>query len=182
MFISPTVAARVNEIEKSNKSPWVIVVNDHVIGAEPSRTAARTYNDSLETKGSVSKYDASLIEFDETFVSADVSDPLVAKAVEQITTLAAVVNADVVAPPTVAPPKPKLDVLRVSTIERPTKRVWAIADDMLRANPNTKRSEIIAKCVAEGIAFYTARTQYQQFFETLREQRTREAAAATTAA
>lgn len=46
-----------------------------------------------------------------------------------------------------------------STVESPVKRVWAIADSM----PEAKRKDVIAACVAEGIAFFTARTQYQKW-------------------
>lgn len=48
-----------------------------------------------------------------------------------------------------------------SVVENPVKRVWAIADDMWGA----RRKDVIAACVAEGIAYNTARTQYQAFFK-----------------
>lgn len=50
-----------------------------------------------------------------------------------------------------------------STVERPTKAVWHIADEMFAANPQVRRKDVIAECVRRGIAFYTARTQYQQW-------------------
>lgn len=40
-----------------------------------------------------------------------------------------------------------------------TKRVWEIADSM----PGAKRGDVVNACVAEGIAFGTARTQYQKW-------------------
>ncbi len=46
-----------------------------------------------------------------------------------------------------------------STIDGPCFTVWAIADDMKDA----KRGEVIAACQALGVAFYTARTQYQKW-------------------
>ena len=55
------------------------------------------------------------------------------------------------------------EVTHVSTAERPTKLVWHIADEMILANPDARRKEVIAECVRRGIAFYTARTQYQQW-------------------
>lgn len=55
------------------------------------------------------------------------------------------------------------EVTHVSTAERPTKLVWHIADEMILANPDVRRKEVIAECVRRGIAFYTARTQYQQW-------------------
>jgi len=53
-----------------------------------------------------------------------------------------------------------------STVERPTKLVWHIADEMFNANPEVRRKDVIAECVNRGIAFYTARTQYQQWLAT----------------
>lgn len=50
-----------------------------------------------------------------------------------------------------------------STVEKPTKAVWAIADEMKKANPKATRKEIVEECVRRGIAFYTARTQYQRW-------------------
>lgn len=50
-------------------------------------------------------------------------------------------------------------MLHQSEILRPCKTVWAIADGM----KGKSRAEIIAACVHKGIAFYTARTQYQQY-------------------
>lgn len=54
-------------------------------------------------------------------------------------------------------PEPKKEILRKSKIKKPCYRVWDIADEMTDA----RRKDVIAACVAEGIAFYTARTQYQ---------------------
>lgn len=57
----------------------------------------------------------------------------------------------------------KTVVTNHSTVERPTKLVWHIADEMFEANPEVRRKDVIAECVNRGIAFYTARTQYQQW-------------------
>lgn len=54
---------------------------------------------------------------------------------------------------------------RVSTCERPTKKVWDIADSM----PKASRKEVMAECVAQGIAYGTARTQYQAWFKASQE-------------
>jgi hypothetical protein len=59
--------------------------------------------------------------------------------------------------------KAKPEVKRKSDIKRPTKLVWHIADEMSAANPQVRRKDVIAECVRRGIAFYTARTQYQQW-------------------
>lgn len=50
---------------------------------------------------------------------------------------------------------------RMSTIVLPTKKVWDIADKM----PGAKRKDVIAACVQAGIAYGTARTQYQHWFK-----------------
>lgn len=62
-----------------------------------------------------------------------------------------------------------------STAERPCQRTWIIADDMKKANPNVTRKEVIDAAVAAGVAYYTARTQYQAWFATCKEVATREA-------
>lgn len=59
-----------------------------------------------------------------------------------------------------------IEVKNHSTIERPTKTVWHIADEMSAANPQVRRKDVIAECVRQGVAFYTARTQYQQWLAT----------------
>lgn len=46
-----------------------------------------------------------------------------------------------------------------SDIESPCRRVWVIADSMEGA----RRKEVIEACVANGIAYNTARTQYQHW-------------------
>lgn len=57
--------------------------------------------------------------------------------------------------------------LKESTVERPVKTVWAIAEEMAKKAKADKvplrRRDVIAACVAKGVAFYTARTQYQQW-------------------
>jgi hypothetical protein len=60
-------------------------------------------------------------------------------------------------------PSPSIPKLHRSTIEGPTKAVWHIAEEMHTANPNVRRTEVTAECVRRGIAFFTARTQYQQW-------------------
>jgi DNA-directed RNA polymerase subunit RPC12/RpoP len=62
----------------------------------------------------------------------------------------------------------KVVVTNHSTVERPTKLVWHIADEMFEANPEVRRKDVIAECVNRGIAFYTARTQYQQWLTATR--------------
>jgi hypothetical protein len=58
-----------------------------------------------------------------------------------------------------------IPVTRESTVERPTKQVWHIADEMKGA----KRKEVLDACVKAGIAYYTARTQYQLWLQCQKE-------------
>ena len=54
---------------------------------------------------------------------------------------------------------------RFSTCEKPTKKVWHIADSM----PKASRKDVMAECVRQGIAYGTARTQYQAWFKASQE-------------
>lgn len=66
----------------------------------------------------------------------------------------------------------KTEITNVSTIERPCKKVWDIAENM----PGAKRKDVLEACVQAGIAYYTARTQYQQWLS-IRKEMAAEAAA-----
>jgi hypothetical protein len=60
----------------------------------------------------------------------------------------------------------KKPYIHSSSIPRPTKKVWAIADAMIRHAeqndlPIPSRGEIIAECIKRGIASGTSATQYQ---------------------
>ena len=50
---------------------------------------------------------------------------------------------------------------RESVIDNPVKMVWDIADRMW----GQRRKDIIEECVKQGIAYNTARTQYQAFYK-----------------
>lgn len=60
-----------------------------------------------------------------------------------------------------------------SDIESPVKRVWAIADKFLKEVggdlSKMVRKVVLKACDDEGIAFYTARTQYQRWFTAQKE-------------
>jgi hypothetical protein len=60
--------------------------------------------------------------------------------------------------------KTKAPIVHKSTIGSPCRVVWDIAEEMEGA----KRKDVIAECVRKGIAFYTARTQYQKYREALK--------------
>jgi hypothetical protein len=56
-------------------------------------------------------------------------------------------------------------VTNKSTVDSPCAMVWEIAGKM----EGSRRKDIIAACEKAGIAFYTARTQYQKYREAMRE-------------
>ena len=56
---------------------------------------------------------------------------------------------------------------RKSSIESPCFVVWDTAEKMLKKDPEARRKDIIAACVGKGVAYYTARTQFQLFKQSL---------------
>lgn len=50
-------------------------------------------------------------------------------------------------------------ISKKSTIDNPCQLVWTIAEDMA----GQKRKAILEECVKQGVAYNTARTQYQQW-------------------
>lgn len=62
---------------------------------------------------------------------------------------------------------PQEKVVHESTVKNPTKLVWNIADQMLNrareTNCKTTRRIIMDECIKQGVATYTARTQFQQW-------------------
>lgn len=59
-----------------------------------------------------------------------------------------------------------------STAEKPCRLVWDLADAMVGA----RRKDVIAAAVAKGVAFYTARTQYQLWAQIQKEMAARKTA------
>lgn len=53
----------------------------------------------------------------------------------------------------------KIEKINKSTTSKPCSLVWEICEQMKGA----KRKEVLAACVEQGVAYYTARTQYQQW-------------------
>src|SRR3954462_3622767 len=71
------------------------------------------------------------------------------------------------------PVQPKVDRYpdrkKRSEIVSPVKTMWAICDLMISADPTARRKDMIEAGIKAGIAFYTARTQYQAWFTARRE-------------
>lgn len=65
--------------------------------------------------------------------------------------------ADELAP---TPAQPSGYINETSKFKGATKRVWSVADSM----PGATRKQVVDACRAEGIAYGTARTQYQAWF------------------
>ena len=63
----------------------------------------------------------------------------------------------------VIPPKSPTSKSHKSTVDSPTRLVWHIANEMIKVNELVTRKEVIAECERQGIAHFTARTQYQQW-------------------
>lgn len=61
--------------------------------------------------------------------------------------------------------KARPDSWKLSTTEKPTKKVWNVADSM----PGASRKDVIAACIELGIAPGTSRTQYQAWFKAMRD-------------
>ena len=150
--INATFANLAASILAAGKTPWAVTNNNEVTGIFAGRNEARNGKAALGA-GTVGKFADLFIEV--------VADPVVEAPVAKKACAAA----------------PATPVTHASTIERPTKAVWHIADEMVGAS----RSAVIAECVARGIAFYTARTQYQQWFKVQKEMADREAAQAKAA-
>lgn len=56
------------------------------------------------------------------------------------------------------------DIRRASEIENPVQHVWNVCEEMYAADNNVRRRDILARLDGEGVAFYTARTQYQRWY------------------
>lgn len=62
-------------------------------------------------------------------------------------------------------PVARPDTWVLSSTAKPTKKVWDVADSM----PGASRKDVIAACIAQGIAPGTSRTQYQAWFKAMRD-------------
>lgn len=100
-------------------------------------------------------------QFSEKLV--DAADPIVAEDLTE-ELLAAQAQADAIANAQASETNLNGKVwIRLSSIPKPTKAVWLIADEMIAANPQATRKAIQEECVARGIASGTARTQFQAY-------------------
>lgn len=170
--ITTTFAAEVAALVAAGKNPWITVADDKVQGVYANRDQARAAKNGSPKKAAdvdctvVAEARNEDVQVERTPVApveqADASDFAAFKASEAATPEVEVKPVPPVAPEAPkAADKPKADILHASSVVRPTKLVWQICDDMKAANPSVTRKEILAECERRGIAFYTARTQYQ---------------------
>lgn len=165
---SQEVIVAIMDIADTGKKPWIVEDNGIVQLAFATRGAAREAKAATGASGPVRQLetegmDLRLAEQGED-ASPEVAGPVDAEAeAEADRQLERQLNEEagdsVAAPKTGAP----VNVKRKSDIERPTKTVWAIAEELRAADPEIRRKDIIAECVRRGIAFYTARTQLQSY-------------------
>lgn len=170
--ITEAFQATLYEISALGKTPWVIINGDHVVGAYKSRADARNAKADRNLEGKILTANEIMWE---VVSLADAAQALQ----DDFDAASQVALAEEEKP---AEKAAKAPVLNTSSIERPCKRVWAIADDMKISHPGAKRKDILAECVKQGIAYYTARTQYQQWLGIQKEMAEREAAQAAKAA
>ncbi len=166
--INATFAAELEAIRAANKSPWIILdINDEARGPYNSRTEARADKAIDAIQGKIMKADEVTFEVVELVKEEPVTlgSPLT-NPVEM---------SNQPAPEVAKKPKVKVEITSESTVERPCKLVYQIADEMLESRPGAKRKEVLAECVSRGIAYYTARTQYQQWLQVRKEMAEREA-------
>lgn len=195
---SKSVMVSFTEALDQGKTPWLVLGEGTLLAIFDSRNAAREAKVSSQRKIEKFNVDAHLIEdttapmpIAKAIAQAEAAGKLgkviaikpadeVAKAVAEIqaeeTANASPVEKKVKAAK--AAPVELTEAQRTSTAERPTKAVWFIADEMRLADPLARRKDIIAECQARGIAYFTARTQFQLWSNCQKEMVEREAASA----
>lgn len=150
-IVTNAFAASILEI----KNPWFIVNADYVVGVYEGRTAARTAKANGLAGKIVSLKEITII----APVEIEQTDPIVEKKVETEVK-------------TKTETEPKV-IENHSTVEKPCRLVWDLADAMKGA----RRKDVIAAAEAKGVAFYTARTQYQLWAQVQKEMAERDAGA-----
>lgn len=165
------------------KSPWVINNGLDLKGPYAGRDAARTAKAADDLAGKIEKFDLAAYEIEAAQVAeVEIIAPVVAEIPvitpvdEEEAPQVADEESSVEADPAPAVKMTKVvTVANTSTIKSPTKAVWHIVDEMKAANPAVRRKDVVAECIARGIATFTARTQYQLWFTVQKEMAAREA-------
>lgn len=145
-FATALQAAMIKNLQVAGRTPWAIVDGDKITKIFGGRTEARESKATNNLAGrivKVAELDLQIVQ-EPAAVEAKPAKP--AKTEKQARA-------------------PRLDtpILQESSAERPCKLVWHIADEMKTTRPSATRAEILDACVKRGVAYYTARTQYQQW-------------------
>ena len=144
-------AVAAQTLENNN---WVIATNEYLVGIYKTRTEAREAK-ATGLLGSVknkSELEFEIVDLKPVVEVVPVAEPTKVSKQKEV--------GEVALRNTIA-----TEITHESTIERPCKAVWAIAEDM----KGQKRGVVLAACVKAGIAYYTARTQYQAWLQIQKE-------------
>lgn len=134
------IEAKVEETQTSTPAPETLATESETDQAKAEREYGEAaLNDLLATPG-----------FLATFRSTSGLEPAVAEAIYRRLTKG-----------TAKPIVTKSTFKATEGGVGPTKRVWEIAAEM----KGCRRSEVLERCLAEGIGINTAKTQYQKFME-----------------
>lgn len=182
-----TISQDLANVALGFKSPWFIVNASQAIGVYTSRDAARAAKAAgLAGKVvSLKEITQSIDAVEETQNDETPADPIVEIEAETETPAEVVetetetetetqVETDPIVEGKVetkvkTKAEPKIIENR-STAEKPCRLVWDLADSMIGA----RRKDVIAAAEAKGVAYYTARTQYQLWAQVQKEMADRE--------
>lgn len=180
-----TISQDLANVALGFKSPWFIVNASQAIGVYTSRDAARAAKAAgLAGKVvSLKEITQSIDAAEETQNDETPADPIVETEAETET------QVEVVEPETETETETETDPIvegkvetkvktkvepkiieNRSTAEKPCRLVWDLADSMIGA----RRKDVIAAAEAKGVAYYTARTQYQLWAQVQKEMADRE--------
>ncbi len=152
----------VRSLAAAGKSPWFIVNEGKVVFVCGGRAAAREAKSVGRLPGTIMNQQQ--VKFATTDEAPASVAQVFADKVNAGASIGDALDATIAAVKAATPKTPKIPLVRESSIERPCKRVWHIADamkDEAGGLDKLRRKDVLARCVADGIAFYTARTQYQ---------------------
>ena len=184
--VTAAVAAIVSALNAASKTPWLIINGDQLVGVYANRVEARAEKAAKSLVGQIVKAETVTIN-----VLPELAAPAKAARTAKVKLVKVAKVEENPLNFTVCPKCGgtelyhgridestglvvqemevggchhcdwEFDVgfLRKSTIESPCYIVWDTADKM--SKQNARRKDVIAACVAKGVAFYTARTQYQ---------------------
>jgi hypothetical protein len=165
----------------AGKEPWVIICEDFAVGAYANRAAARTAKQAENLVGSIKK--ASEVEF-EVIKPLVEEKPIIGEFTHcpscgiHLSNGVGVHNQEVngelvkheafeyacLACGHEFGPAIMIEVKHTSTIDSPCAFVHEMAAKMHAANPDVRRKDVVAACIAAGVNRSTARTQYQIWF------------------